>query len=43
LPWVIRSKRFAKWLFLLPICDIVVIGLTIAAITRFCGGNFACP
>lgn len=42
LPWAFRSKGFAKWLFLLPFCDIVVIGMTIAAITRFCGGSFAC-
>jgi hypothetical protein len=42
LPWLFRSKRIAKWLFLLPICDLVAIGITIGAITQFCGGSFVC-
>jgi hypothetical protein len=42
LPWIFRSKSYAKWLFLLPFVDVTAVVVIVAAISQFCSGNFSC-
>jgi hypothetical protein len=42
LPWLFRSRRSAKWLFLIPFIDAGAIVAMFGFLQLFCGGNFTC-
>jgi len=42
IPWLLRTRTFATWFFLLPVVDLAAIVALFAAIEQVCGGMLAC-